>query len=63
MAKRKFEGGRVRVPGRWATKFYIMEERQQRGKKGSQGMCESTAWANRLKSGKKGCVSVNKTNR
>ena len=53
MAKRKFEGGRVRVLGWWAIRFYIMEERQQRGKKESRGMCESTAWATRLKSGRK----------
>ena len=53
MAKRKFEGGRVRVLGWWAIRFYIMEERQQRGKKESRGICESTAWATRLKSGRK----------
>ena len=37
MAKRKFEGGRVRVLGWWAIRFYIMEERQQRGKRRVEG--------------------------
>ena len=58
MAKRKFERG-------WLLDSTLWKRGNKVEKKESRGMCESTAWATRLrKSGRKnGCVSVNKTNR